>query len=593
MAFSLSDINVHNPELLRLLTEDLPDMLWVKDIEGRYLYANQAICDGLLMAKDTQEPIGKGDVFFALRERDKYKDDPEWHTFGELCFNSDKVVIENNKPMRFEEYGNVKGELLYLEVYKAPFYDNYGNIIGTVGTGRDITELKKIQMDLEKSLLELNEQKSKLTYRQYHDTLTDLPNRMLLLDRLEQSIKRANTYNKKAAVLYIDIDHFKNVNDLLGHDGADQLLVDFAKRVEPYVSDLNTLARLNADEFCIVLNDVNSIDEVTNFVLKLMKHLKEPFCIDSQSIYISISVGISIFPDDGNNAEHLLRDADLAMKKAKSEGRNTYYFYDEDMTEKAFERVFLETALRDAFVKDELVVYYQPQINSVNDKIVGIEALVRWEHPTLGLMYPDKFIPLAEETGLIVELDRMVMKKAASDFSKWHDMGLHKGKLSLNLAIKQITEDDFIEFVESLIKEHECLAQHLEFEVTESQIMNDPHKSIETLQKLTDMNLHIAIDDFGTGYSSLAYLKRLPINKLKIDKSFVQELPHDAEDSAISKTIISLCQTLNLKVIAEGVETEDQKRFLLDNGCTFIQGYLYSHPISADEMMGLLESKSG
>jgi len=592
MSFELEDLKEHNSELLNLLTLHLPDMLWVKDIDGLYMYVNKAICDGLLMAKDTQEPIGKGDVFFALRERELHSDQPEWHTFGELCFNSDVDVITKNRAMKFEEYGNVKGKLMYLEVYKAPFYDKDGKIIGTVGTGRDITELKMIQIDLQKSMSILDKQREQLEYQANHDALTDLPNRLLFIDRLQQSISLADRYDTKVALLFIDIDHFKEINDSLGHHIGDKLLIEFANRMKNKIRKSDTISRLGGDEFCIILNTIKEISFVTNFIIESMKIIEEPFIVNGRKLHVGMSVGISIYPNDGLSANALLKNADAAMYKAKDSGRNTYCYYDEAMTKRAMERMFFETELRRALVEDELVVYFQPQINAKKNRLVGMEALVRWQHPTMGLISPDKFIPIAELTGLIVELDRIVIKKALLQFKEWSNSGLNPGKLALNLAIKQIESDDFIEFIENLLKEEHYNYKDIELEVTESQIMNNPEKSIKTLQKLSDFGISLAIDDFGTGYSSLAYLKRLPIKKLKIDKSFVDDLPDDPEDIAISKTVINLCKSLGLKVIAEGVETEAQKDFLVENGCRFIQGYFYSKPLSVDDMTKYLQKNS-
>ena len=591
MAFELEDLKEHNSELLKLLTQHLPDMLWVKDLDGNYIYVNQAICDGLLMAKDTEEPIGKGDVFFALRERELYKDIPNWHTFGELCFNSDIDVIKNNKAMKFEEYGNVKGKLMYLEVYKAPFYDKDGNITGTVGTGCDITSLKKIQSDLQKSLKILDEQREKLEYQANHDALTDLPNRILFMDRLHQSINLAKRDQQKLALLFIDLDHFKEINDSLGHIIGDKVLVEFAKRITTKIEDTDTLSRLGGDEFCIILNNISDIDSVSDVIVDIMELSKEAFHIEGHTLYLNMSIGVSVYPNDGENVTQLFQNSDAAMYRAKESGRSRYYFYNEEMTKKAMERVFLETELRKALLNDEIIVYFQPQISAKTRKLVGMEALARWQHPTMGMIYPERFIALAESTGMIVELDRIVMKKALTEFKKWHIDKLNPGKLSMNLAIKQIEEPDFLSYVKSLIESKKCLYETLEFEVTESQIMKDPEKSIEVLQQISDLGISIAIDDFGTGYSSLAYLKRLPIKKLKIDKSFVDHLPEDIEDVAISKTIISLCKTLNLKVIAEGVETFEQEKFLSENGCEFIQGYLHAKPLSAEDMTEYLINK--
>ena len=589
MPFKLSDLKENNSELLELLTLHLPDMLWVKDLNGVYMYANKAICDGLLMAKDTDEPIGKGDVFFALREREAHKDKADWHTFGELCFNSDQVVIDNDKAMKFEEYGNVKGELMYLEVYKAPFYNKDGKAIGTVGAGRDITEIKKIQLDLQNSLKTLDTQKELLKHQAHHDFLTGLPNRILLIDRLEQSLNLAHRYKHKVAILFIDLDHFKEINDSLGHHIGDKILIEFANKIKAKIRKSDTLSRLGGDEFCIILNDINHINDVSNFIISLMEVIRGPFLIENSSLYMGMSIGVSIYPNDGDSANILLKNSDAAMYKAKNDGRNTYCFYDETMTEKAFERVFLETALRKALENDELIVYFQPQMNAEENSLVGMEVLVRWQHPTMGIIAPDKFIPLAEITGMIVELDRLVMKKALTQFKKWEDEGLNPGKLAMNLAMKQIEANDFIEFLQDLLKNIEFGCKNIELEVTESQIMNNPDKAIKVLREISDLGISIALDDFGTGYSSLAYLKQLPISKLKIDKSFVKDLPSDTQDVAITKTIINLCENLNLKVIAEGVETEEQKDFILKNGCKFIQGFFYSKPLSVEDMSKFLQ----
>jgi len=588
MPFDIQSLKEHNSDLLNLLTKHLPDMLWVKDLNGIYIYANQAICDGLLMAKDTQEPIGKGDIFFALREREAHKNQPDWHTFGELCFNSDQEVIDNNKAMKFEEYGNVKGKLMYLEVYKAPFYDKDGKIIGTVGAGRDITQIKKVQTDLQDSIKIMADQREQLEYQANYDALTNLPNRVLFLDRLKQAIRLGTRYDKCVAILFIDLDHFKEINDSLGHDIGDTVLVEVAKRMKSQLRKSDTLSRLGGDEFAVIINDINNLENLSKIIKHGMQALKAPFYIGNNTLYVGMSIGISMFPNDAEDAHTLLKNADAAMYKAKESGRNTYCFYDEEMTKKAFDRVFLETALRESFINDELVVYFQPQIDAKKNILVGMEALVRWNHPTMGFMYPDNFIPLAESTGMIVELDRIVMRKAIKQFHKWNTQGLNPGKLAINLAIKQLEEDDFIDFLKSLLYSEDCPYSNIEFEVTEGQIMKNPEKSIKILQEINNLGISIAIDDFGTGYSSLAYLKRLPINKLKIDKSFVQDLPHDDEDAAITKTIISLCASLNLKVIAEGVETQEQNDFILESGCQFIQGYHYSKPIPVDEMTEVL-----
>ncbi len=591
MPFELKDLQEHNSELLNLLTQHLPDMLWVKDLEGKYVYANQAICDGLLMAKDVNEPIGKGDVFFALREREAHQDKPDWHTFGELCFNSDINVIEQNKAMKFEEYGNVKGKLMYLEVYKAPFYNKKGEIIGTVGAGRDITQLKKIQSDLQRSLKKLDDQREALDYQANHDKLTDLPNRVLFLDRLYQSIILAQRNKQKVALLFIDLDHFKEINDSFGHDIGDKILLEFTKRIHTKILPTDTLSRLGGDEFCVILNDINDVETISIFISEIVEVCKGAFMVDTQVLYVSMSIGVAVYPNDGESARTLLKNADTAMYKAKDNGRNTYAFYDEEMSSKAMERIYLETELRKAFVNDHLCVYFQPQMNALTNELIGMEALVRWEHPTMGLIFPNKFIPLAEAAGLIVELDRIVITKAIAQYKKWKLAGYKPGKISINLTAKQLEEDDFISFLTTLFASKKCIHENIEFEVTESQIMKNPEKSIAILKQINELGISIAIDDFGTGYSSLAYLKKLPINKLKIDKSFIDDLPNNSDDVIITKSIISLCENLNLSVLAEGVETLEQRDFLLENGCHLIQGYLYSKAVNAQDMTKILQAK--
>lgn len=328
--------------------------------------------------------------------------------------------------------------------------------------------------------------------------------------------------------------------------------------------------------------------DASQIAKKILQALIKPMCIKDNVLYVSSSIGISIYPDDGESPQNLLKFADSAMYKAKAEGRNNFQYYNATMTKLALERVVMETSLRNAIEHQEFVVYYQPQVNGRTDKLIGMEALVRWQHPSLGLVPPDKFIPLAESTGLVVELDRFVMKTAMTELAKWYKAGLNPGILAMNLAVKQLKKADFIEMFVNLMQETGCKAEWLELEVTESQIMTNPEEAIKRLTQIGDLGVELAVDDFGTGYSSLAYLKKLPINKLKIDQAFVKDLPYDEEDAGISKAVIGLSKNLNLKVIAEGVETRKQKDFLVDNGCENIQGYYYSKPVPANELEILL-----
>gem|GEM_PF-1089418 len=429
---------------------------------------------------------------------------------------------------------------------------------------------------------ELREQKDILYHQAHHDSLTGLPNRILFNDRLEKAIETAKRNKKTIALLFIDLDHFKEINDSLGHNFGDEILKIISNRLLEVTRDEDSIARLGGDEFTVILEKLSQVQDASLIANKIINALSQAIIVAENTLYISCSIGISIYPDDGVSAQNLLKFADSAMYKAKDEGRNNFQYYNSTMTELAFERVVMEASLRVALENEEFIVYYQPQINGVTDKLTGMEALVRWQHPTMGLVSPAKFIPLAESTGLIVELDRFVMKTAMTQFALWYKAGLNPGTLAMNLAVKQLKQEDFIETLQNLIKDTECKPEWLELEVTESQIMTNPEEAIKILQQISDIGVELAVDDFGTGYSSLTYLKRLPIDKLKIDQAFVRELPDDEEDSAIARAIIALGKSLNLKVIAEGVETKEQKDFLVTNGCENIQGYFYSKPLPAD-----------
>ncbi len=452
-------------------------------------------------------------------------------------------------------------------------------------TWRDISIQKKMQQ-------ELLEQKRVLHYRANHDSLTGLPNRVLFNDRLSQSIKMATRHKNEFAVLFIDLDRFKQINDSLGHRTGDRVLQVIATRLQSVMRKEDTLARLGGDEFTVLMQELEKGDNAALLAEKIIKIAAQPVYIDEHTLYVSASIGISLYPKDGANGNELLMYADNAMYKAKDEGRSNFQFYSAEMTALALSKVLMESNMRKALQNGEFVLHYQPQMNGSNDELIGMEALVRWQHPTKGLMPPSEFIPLAEETGLIIELDKWVMRTAMNQISKWYEEGLNPGVLALNLAIKQLHQKDFIDVVDNLIKETNYKAEWLELEVTESQIMTHPENAIAKLTEISDMNIEIAIDDFGTGYSSLSYLKRLPIDKLKIDQSFISDIPHDEDDMSITKAIIALAKSLNLSVIAEGVETEEQKTFLVENECVNIQGYLYAKPVPADEMEKFLIAQS-
>jgi len=440
--------------------------------------------------------------------------------------------------------------------------------------------------------LELEDEKDKFHQLSQYDPLTQLPNRLLLQDRLEQSVIKANRHQSKFSILFIDLDNFKHINDAHGHTLGDKVLQVSSKIIREAIRQEDTLARIGGDEFIVIVEDVHKSKDSLVTAEKIIDAFKKPIMINKTNYYIGASIGISIFPNDADNAADLLKYADAAMYKAKNRGKNTSEFYSSNMTEEIIDRIDIENDLREAIKNREFVVYYQPQINAKEGKLIGMEALVRWVHPTKGLIPPFKFIPLAEETGLIIEIDKLVMRSAMVQIAHWYKHGLNPGALALNLSVKQLQQEDYIPTLINELKINDFKPEWLELEITESQIMTNPDKAISILNQIHDMGIKLAVDDFGTGYSSLSYLKKLPIDKLKIDKSFIDDLPDDEEDIGITKAIIALSQSLNLRNIAEGVETEAQKEFLLENECNNIQGYLYSKPLPAEDMERLLSKNS-
>jgi diguanylate cyclase (GGDEF)-like protein/PAS domain S-box-containing protein len=476
-----------------------------------------------------------------------------------------------------------EGKIIRVATSYTLVRDVNDNVTGIIGYALDITKRVKAEN-------ELKEQKSILNYQAHHDSLTDLANRALFSDRLAQSIEKAKRRGTIIALLFIDLDRFKEINDSLGHSVGDEILQIIALRLKESIRDEDSVARLGGDEFTVILEDLQEVQDASLVGMKLLDALSKPIHIKEHTLYVSSSIGISIYPNDSHSAEDLLKYADAAMYRAKNEGRNNYQFYSKEMTEEAIEIIIMETRLREALVKEEFLVYYQPQVDARNDTITGMEALVRWKHPKKGLLSPDKFIAIAESLGLLVAIDRYVMKSAMEQFSKWKKMGLNPGRLSLNLTISHLNKSDFMEVFENLLEKSGCSANHLELEVVESEIMQHPEKSIKRLNLIRDLGVSISVDDFGTGYSSLSYLKKLPIKKLKIDKSFIDNLPENEDDVVITKAVIALAKSLNLDIIAEGVEVVAQKKFLLANGCYNIQGYYYSKPLPSNEMQELLKN---
>jgi diguanylate cyclase (GGDEF)-like protein len=423
-----------------------------------------------------------------------------------------------------------------------------------------------------------------------HDPLTGLPNRLLLAERVGRVLGAARSEGRSCAVLFIDLDRFKNINDALGHEAGDRLLQNVAGRLARCVRRSDTIARQGGDEFVVVIEGFRAAGDLAQVADKILLEVAEPMSVYGKEFQITASIGISTCPADGNDLRALLKNADIAMYRAKQQG-NTYQFYADQMSAHSVERLELEAALRHALERGELALNYQPKVQARTRRVTGIECLLRWDHPTLGPVPPDQLVPLAEETGLIVPIGKWALRTACLQARDWVKQGLPSLRIAVNLSARQFMSATLLEDVLGIISETGMDARRIEFEVTESLMMPDPEQAVRLLRDLKAIGVRVTIDDFGTGYSSLAYLKRLPIDCVKIDASFVRGIPVDASDIAITDTILAMAGSLGLKVVAEGVENPDQLKFLERRGCDEMQGFYFSKPLSADEMTAYLRGR--
>ena len=459
------------------------------------------------------------------------------------------------------------------------------------GTQMDALVLDVTERHLAEAARRESEQREEFLL--YYDALTRLPNRMLLRDRLDHAVARARRDGTELALLLIDLDRFKNINETLGHGVGDALLRAVAERMGDRLRASDTLARLGGDEFAILLEQDCNAQAASDILARaLLEQLAEPLRVDIHWLYVSASIGIALFPaKDTKNADDLLRHADVALYKAKHRGRNTCEYFDQEMAQHTAERLRLENALRGALAQHQFLVYYQPQVRLDDGTLAGVEALVRWRHPEFGMVSPAEFIPMAEEIGLVGEIGAWVLRESCRQLRAWDAAGLRVPSVSVNLSVQQLERQALIEQVTAALAENKLSPERLELEITESMIMREPERAIKILQALRQLGTAISVDDFGTGYSSLAYIKRLPLNRLKIDRSFVSDIGSDRDDETISCAIIGLCASLKLEAVAEGIETEEQARFLLSKGCPLGQGYLYSRPLPADELLAWARSR--
>jgi diguanylate cyclase (GGDEF)-like protein/PAS domain S-box-containing protein len=425
----------------------------------------------------------------------------------------------------------------------------------------------------------------------HYDILTGLPNRALLQQRLQQALQLAKRHRHKLAILFLDLDRFKLVNDTLGHAVGDQLLQQVGKQLTACVRKADTVSRLGGDEFVIILDDLASTDAAAQIATKVLETLSRPFNLHGHDVYVTASAGISLYPDDGEDANHLFKNADTAMYRAKEQGKNTYRFYTEEMNMAVTERLALESQLRRALDEERMCLHYQPRVDLDTGRIVGMEALLRFIDPRQGTLAPGRFISIAEDTGLIIPIGKWVFRAACQQYRVWREQGLDVPHISVNMSGRQFMDAGLVDSISGTLEETGINAENIELELTETFLMENPQKTISVLGELKSLGFNISIDDFGTAYSSLTYLKRFPVDKLKIDRSFISDIPDDADDIAITKAIIAMARNLNLWIVAEGVETEAQLSFLKAHGCEEVQGYYFSRPLDVDTATRLLQRK--
>jgi diguanylate cyclase (GGDEF)-like protein/PAS domain S-box-containing protein len=547
---------------LRALVDAAPECVKLMKADGTLIQINPA---GLVMIEADSAEAVVGQCVFDL-VAPEYRD--RFQAFVERAAQGERGSLE------FEIVG-LKGTRRWLDTHAVPFRSRATN--GTpllVAVTRDITKRKHAERDL----VELA----------HHDALTGLPNRLLFTDRLRQAMVEARRHERLVGVALLDLDQFKKINDTLGHTTGDVLLVQVGERLRAALRAGDTIARLGGDEFTLVLTDMAHVDDATTVLQKIQGAFEEPFQVDGREFFVTASIGITLFPFDDQDVQALLRNADIAMYRAKESGRNTWQFYAAEMTAKASESLTIENELRGAIERGELELHYQPQVSLTTGRVTGVEALLRWNHPRLGAVAPDRFIPIAEEVGLIVPIGVWVLRTACKQAQHWHQTGSPSLRVAVNLSARQCREPDFTEAVRWALTDSGLPPEALELEVTESLLLRKIGGTATALEQLDALGVRFTIDDFGTGYSSLSYLKRLPIDALKIDRSFVRDIADDPDDAAIVRAIITMAGSLGIEVVAEGVETLEQLNFLQANGCDLMQGYYFSKPQPAAAITQML-----
>lgn len=552
-------------ERYRLAAEGANDVIWDWDIRNDRIFFSE-----------------RGRQMFGFKGEDAVND---FESFRSLIHPEDvnttlAMLYDyfNGKGTFYKKEMRVKtenGEYVWVLFRGQAIWDEDGRPARMAGSCSDITERK------------VNEER--MNFMAYYDSLTGLPNRTLFIDRLTLALAQAQRKNQKVAIFFLDLDNFKTVNDSLGHSFGDELLKKAGDVLKSCIRKADTIARLGGDEFILMQPQISDVNETFQVAERVLNALQQPWVLNGRDFYITTSIGITLFPDDGQDVQTLLKNADTAMYKAKEGGKNNYRMFTHSMNLQILERMELQSYLRNAMKYDELIIYYQPLVDIRTGKVSGVEALLRWKHPNMGLLLPGRFIPLAEESGVIVPIGEWVLRKACEQNSAWKKAGYGDLILSVNLSARQFQQKNIVEMIQNVLNETGMKPECLELEITESTAVKDLDLTIGVLHKLKEMGTRVSLDDFGTGYSSLNYLKQLPINILKIDKSFVRDLPGDSKEAVIARALITLAHSLSLTVNAEGVETIEQLNFLKNEGCDMSQGYLFSEPLPPSEVENILK----
>ncbi|HEV7616785.1 MAG TPA: EAL domain-containing protein [Burkholderiaceae bacterium] len=542
----------------RALVEQASDSFYVHDFDGRFIDVNQRGCDCLGYTRHELLNMSLADIDIDLSIK-KLKT-----ILGPLT-TKEPIALESR-------HRHKDGTVFPVEIRIGPI--EIGGHQYLLSLARDVTERKELQDHIQ--------------HLAYHDSLTGLPNRAMFNRHLSHAMLQARRYYKGLAVLFIDLDRFKNINDTLGHDAGDRLLQEMARRLTASLRDGDLVARLGGDEFVVLIEEVADLSDVSHIARQILSALVKEYPLDGQLINITASIGISTFPEDGRDEFSLMKHADVAMYRAKEGGKNKFQFYSAHMDLHSAAQLALESSLRRALERDELLLHYQAKVDARTGRITGVEVLARWQHPEFGLMHPEHFIPLAEETGLIVPLTRWILREACSQNRAWQKQGLPAMRIAVNLSARQFADENLLGDVASTLHDIGMDPTLLELEITESMMMHDTGKTIQVLAGLKAMGVHIAIDDFGIGYSSLSHLKQFPIDIIKIDRSFITDIPGNQADEAITDAIIAMGKSLKILVVAEGVEALEQLQFLRSRGCDEVQGYFFSRPIPANDFAKLL-----